>query len=68
MNSIMNFSFPENKVAIGPVLYRTRIWHGDFFNDFTDELSGRYSRLIAKERIGKVVKRIRPGINGVRKA
>ncbi len=49
-------------------LCRIGIWHGDSFNDFTDKLSGRYDWLVAKENVGKFVKRIRPGRNGASKA
>ncbi|SPP99529.1 conserved hypothetical protein [Candidatus Sulfobium mesophilum] len=48
-------------------LRRIGIWHGDSFTDFTDKLSGRYDWLVAKETIGKFVKRIRSERNGASK-
>lgn len=45
-------------------LRRIGIWHGDSFKDFTDKLAGYYDWLVAKESVGKFVKRIRTGRNG----
>ncbi len=49
-------------------LRRIGIWPGDSFKDFSDKLSGRYDWLVAKESVGKFVKRIRPGRNGGNRA
>ena len=45
-------------------LRRIGVWHSDSFKDFTDKLEGRYDWLVAKESVGRLLKRIRTGRNG----
>jgi len=45
-------------------LRRIGVWQGDSFKDFTDKLAGYHDWLVAKESVGRILKRDRSGRNG----